>query len=231
MAEEILKFTQKLGVEPSTKATLLGIQLKYWWYLSLILSIVAFALIIASLGAPVWVKQGEDSKEFKGALLYCSDGLNKIDGDYYSEILDNAICDDSAYDGLCEMVEDLRAAGAVYLAFSIITLACLLLWAIKALFLLLERAFLPRFITLSLPVATTLLYLIGFASWAGVSQVKYGGSCDDASDRHREDLCSGPGAALALFVILYLACSTVLFEVVYSFREGQVKYPSSSSQV
>lgn len=230
--QQILKYTQKLGTEPSTNAKLFCMRLKYWWTVQLGLCIASIAFILGALGAPVWVVQGEDEAKFEGALLYCSDCIDEIDGDYYGEILDDDICDGSLFDGFCDMVEDLRTAGAVYLTFSILTLLCVGLWIAKIVMCLLEKSFLPRIVTLSIPPTTVLFNLIALASWGGITQAKYDGSdCDDFSAIDAEDLCVGPGASLALFILLYLSVIAALFEVIFVLREGKAEFIDSTNQI
>jgi hypothetical protein len=187
-------------------------KVKYWTLMLVLLQLLVLAIILATLCTPHWVQQRDNQVSWEGGLLVCSNCPDEYDGDYYRTLADDSdICNDSNLDGTCETFENLRDAGGCYVAFTVISLLCLIAWLVRTSLLWLDRR-LPLIIAVIWPVLTFSIHLLAFILWAGISEAKFEDvdNCDRISLNDKEDICAGDGPGLALFnVFLMLGVGVV----------------------
>lgn len=189
---------------------------RYWTLMLVLLELLVFVIILAILSTPHWVKQRDDYRQWEGGLLICTDCPDKYDGDSYATLADDDdICDNSNLDGLCTTFKNLRDAGAVFTAFSVIALFTMTVWFVRTAMLFCGRRF-KLWFSIAWPIMTLFFFILGFIVWAGVSKAKFQDvdNCDKLSTEDREDLCATDGPGLALFNIFLLGGVAVLDVVV-----------------
>ena len=190
--------------------------------------IFSFLIILSPLLVEEWIYQG-DPIIWNGSLTKTSDDSDINSGKDYLDLKDKA-CDE--YDKLkdsqdendmnidlakamCTTFEKLHAAGVVFIFFTSLALAILVVKFIMMIFIFWKKGSRCRNRSLMvLPIIMSLIYLIGYSVWMGVTKNNYEEDCDELNDGEEQaDACADDGAEAALFVVLFNICYTPVFIV------------------
>jgi hypothetical protein len=89
----------------------------YWWAMFLMLLILQIILICVTMTAPWWCEQSQGSRSWTGSLLNVIESDSPyIDTNTYGKVADD-VCDLQSRFGACDMFEDLRDAGGLFIFF------------------------------------------------------------------------------------------------------------------
>lgn len=183
---------------------------RMWWLLILALQSLLFILSIGCLGSTQWLEQ--NGLDIQGSLMRCTDCPSRWQDASYDEIADLICEDDNLLHSLCDMMKDMRDAGAVYVFFELVAIVCLFFWMFKIMLLLLERQCFPklRWLPYTFPVLTICAHLIALAAWFGITDASFSDSCDNVTDSV-PPICATAAPALSVCLMLLYFLITVLF--------------------
>lgn len=204
----------------------LCLRLRFWWFLTLFNQVFLVILMIGCLSTPKWVKQGAYYYQWEGGVISCTTctdmvcvGCGAFDNELYTDLKEDGQCDVSPISkSFCSAFDDLASAGGVYFFFEILSLILLFIWMTRVAFLLFVKACCPRqrWLAYIYPGLALLFHLLAVIIWAGISEAKFDGDCEnDSFDGGKPDLCATHGPALAVFTIFYYAISVGLFVFPY----------------
>jgi hypothetical protein len=105
------------------------------------LLLVILGLQIGCLASPLWVEQGTgDDFKWEGSLTRVKESdIPSIDKESYNNVADD-VCDLPNHYGVCEMFEDLRDSGFIFIFYECFSILMLLIWIGWILFALLEKS-------------------------------------------------------------------------------------------
>jgi hypothetical protein len=113
--------------------------LRVWFILSLVGLVIQIVVMIGSLSAMRWSEQGSSGNDrWEGGLLRVEESdVREIDQESFNEVA-NDICDLANRYGSCEMFEDLRDGGFMFIFYEMLSIFAILVWAGVTLSLLCE---------------------------------------------------------------------------------------------
>ena len=193
---------------------------KFYWWIYLVLLVIVFIFMLGTLGAPKWAWQESDASDDEwhaGLTSITRSDFDFIDEDPFDDILDDGdTCDSdfSAWDDWCDQIQALLDGGAAFITFELITMIFLGLWALLLLLEICAKP-LPVYLGYIPPIVTFFFHFLGFVCWAGVTEAKFEDGCDDFSFPDEEDICTGEGPALALFLFFVLLFMNAIFVVLW----------------
>ena len=198
---------------------------KTWVYINVLSLVVIIALMLGGMGTKYWVRQGRDQDIWEGGILRCSKG--KWENQHYGEIAQE-ICDveGTYFTGLCNLFEDLKAAGVFFLVFELLSLLVTLVWFVNCIYKSQGKQLLWGWLQYFIPVLGFLLHVLGIVVWAFIAKSGFGVDCEDiVEDGERGDLCStdGPIISVCVAVIYFLVGGvyTYLSLKVWNFKSEQ----------
>jgi hypothetical protein len=207
---------------PSINNLFLDIRLKVWWIFFLVLIVFQFAVMIGLLATNSWVEQGEgDDKRWEGGILKVLDSdIREIDQEPYNEVADE-VCDLPSHYGVCEMFEDLRDAGFVFIFYEILALLMVVLWFGQVVFALLEIDCGRAWLGYIWPFLGFVFHFVGLIVYAGLVGISFS-DCDTISRLDREVVCGTHGPVLATFITISLLVIGLGYSLVWNNREKKV---------
>lgn len=206
--------------------SVLCLRTRFWWFF--ILSLQCFLLILQTscLSTPKWVKQGSGSYQWEGGVVTCTScdlilcPNCPFDNDAYNTLKDDGICDTSLeLKSICKAFEDLGSAGSAYFFFEMLAYAFLVVWMVRVVLILFEKACCAklRFLGYVYPVVPFISHLLGLVIWAGISEAKFDGDdCDNNEwEGDKPTLCATHGPALAVFTVFVYFITAAVFIFIY----------------
>lgn len=209
-------------VRRSLDESLLCLRFRFWWFITLFQQSFLLILMVSCLSTPKWVKQGDYLYQWEGGVVMCTtcedmecQGCGSFDNKAYSDLKDDSSCDASDIaKSFCKAFDDLSSAGGVYFFFEMMSMSMLIVWILQVAFLLLAKQCFSRMRWLAyvFPALTLLFHLVGLIIWAGVSEAKFDGDCENSSfDGGKPDICATNGPALAVVTVLICAIAVGVF--------------------
>lgn len=189
-----------------------------WWRVFLAALLLLFCLMVGGLGTPRWVEQGQGETHWRGSLLDCSSCPGNWTDMSYGDIADEE-CKFTyrPRTGYCDQFESLRDAGKSYIALEVLSLVCLVAWALRLVLELYNKPILTNEIAYAVPVIGAALHLTALIQWCLVANSFYDSDCADlTSGDSKTKLCSLDGPALALTVSILYPLLAFAFFVAFS---------------
>jgi hypothetical protein len=194
-----------------------------------------------------WISQGSGSSKWHGSLSKVTDAPSSFNhswdyenyddlSDYYCDKDDeeddwNPYNTDSLYSTLCDTFDYIGAGGTAFIVTSSI---CLLIWLIVT--ILMVSTFKGRptrgcgFSIYGLSILICIVYIIGFAIWAGEAKINFSGDCDDIYDDDsyfgdQQDTCAESGTKFALATLILNIVYAPLFICLVRKRTNEMDIP------
>lgn len=211
----------------------------------LILSrLVHFILLLTPLTIQDWISQGSGNSSWHGSLTKITDAPSGLgydwDDENYDDLSDH-YCDEDENDNpysrdsfnstLCDSFDYIRAGGVAFIINSSI---CLLIWLIVTIMMLLTFKGRPTrgcgFSIYGLSILSCVVYIVGFALWAGMAQVTFSDDCDDLYDEDsyfsdQQDTCAEAGTRFALATLILNIVYAPLFICMHRKRANEIAIP------
>lgn len=199
-----------------------------WAVLFILIQILNFSLIIATIAHDYWFHQkwevGDSSGKYKGYLVWPKTGISGIcnhSGDSFKYCHDE--CEDLYDDlnmntGICDRFKYWYSAGVAYLFFSIIACVFTVLIVIVLLVDICKCGCLKKifniYTTGFLMIFVFILHFLAFTIWAGTVELKFDSCSHDADYKGRKSVCGEGGAAMALFLLFWFLFITPIHFIV-----------------
>ncbi|CAG9324475.1 unnamed protein product [Blepharisma stoltei] len=199
------------------KLKVYGVDHKLLWTVFFILQALLFSCIIGTLGTQQWVET-KTTYSFEGSLVAVTDSeIYCIKESSYTDLKDD-ICDDNSEctdtnNVLCDFITDLNSGAAVYILFEVISLICIVVWAIILVcFIFSVNCFWLSFCCSS---SACLLHYIAFLSWVGLTSARFNGKCKNSDQSENEIvICASDGPNLSLFLMIIFPIILIAFIIV-----------------
>ena len=188
-------------MQKNIEEKLMCLKRKYWAIIIFSAQCLILILMLGSYGTSSWVKQGSGSSKWIGGLLHLTDHSSDKSVEEVEYIDLYKSCDNLAIK--CDVLKQLRNAGAAFCFFDVISYVFTLIWMIHVTFAVLQQQFLEKIPPLVWPGVGLGCHILAEIIWSGATKASFSKSCDKLDS---EDICAltGPGLVLAVTCI-YIA--------------------------